>query len=68
MILPLSKNWINNYSNKWVRRFGVVTLRGYKKVKITDEVVNILNLVMKEKEKDVMKAISWILREITKKS
>ena len=67
LVLPLSENWIKS-ENKWIRRFGVVTLRGYKKVKTTNEVFEILDLVMGDNEKDVKKAVSWVLREITKKN
>jgi len=67
LILPLSKKWIKN-KNKWIRRFGVVTLRGYKKIKTTDKVFKILDMVMEDDDKDVKKAVSWILREITKKN
>ena len=67
LVLPLSEKWIKS-ENKWTRRFGVVTLRGYKKVQTTNEVFEILGLVMEDNEKDVKKAVSWILREITKKN
>ena len=67
LILPLSENWIKS-ENKWIRRFGVVTLRGYKKVQTTKEVFEILDLVMEDNEKDVKKAVSWVLREITKRN
>lgn len=67
LILPLSEKWIKD-KNKWIRRFAVVTLRGYKKIQITDRVLEILDSVMKEEEPDVKKAVSWILREITKKN
>jgi len=67
LILPLSKKWIKN-KNKWIRRFGVVTLRGYKRVKTTDNVFKILDMVIEDDDKDVKKAVSWILREITKKN
>ena len=67
LVLPLSEKWIKD-KNKWIRRFGVVSLRGYKRVKITDKVFQILDLVMEDKDKDVKKAVSWILREITKKN
>jgi len=66
-ILPLSEKWIKD-ENKWIRRFGVVSLRGYKRIQITDKVFEILDLVMDDKDKDVKKAVSWILREITKKN
>ena len=67
LVLPLSENWIKS-ADKWIRRFGVVTLRGYKKVQTTNEVFEILDLVMADNEKDIKKAVSWILREITKKN
>ena len=67
LVLPLSEKWITS-ENKWIRRFGVVTLRGYKRVQTTDEVFKILDLVMKDNEKDIKKAVSWVLREITKKN
>ena len=67
LILPLSEKWIKD-ENKWIRRFGVVSLRGYKRVQTTDNVFQILDLVMEDKDKDIKKAVSWILREITKKN
>jgi 3-methyladenine DNA glycosylase AlkD len=67
LVLPLSEIWIKS-ENKWIRRFGVVTLRGYKRVQTTNKVFEILDLVMADNEKDIKKAVSWILREITKKN
>ena len=67
IVLPLSEKWIKN-SNKWIRRFGVVSLLGYKKIKTTNKVFEILDLVMDDYEMDVKKAVSWILRDITKKN
>jgi len=67
LVLPLSEKWIKD-KKKWIRRFGVVSLRGYKRIKITDKVFEILDLVMEDKDKDIKKAVSWILREITKKN
>ena len=67
LVLPLSEKWIKD-NNKWIRRFGVVSLRGYKRIQITDKVFEILDLVMEDKDKDIKKALSWILREITKKN
>lgn len=66
-VLPLSERWIKD-ENKWIKRFGVVSLLGYQKIKVTDKVFRILDSVMKENEPDVKKAVSWILREITKKN
>ncbi|MEW6717143.1 MAG: DNA alkylation repair protein [Chloroflexota bacterium] len=65
IVLPLSEKWVQS-TDKWVRRFGVVTLRGYKKVPATEKVFELLALVMEDRERDVRKAVSWILREITK--
>ncbi len=65
LALPLSGKWIKS-KNKWIRRFGVVSLRGYKRIQITDKVFGILDLVMEDRDKDIKKAVSWILREITK--
>jgi len=67
LVLPHSEKWIKD-ENKWIRRFGVVSLRGYKRIQITDKVFEILDLVMEDKDKDIKKAVSWILREITKKN
>ena len=67
LVLPLSEKWIKD-ENKWIRRFGVVSLRGYKRIQITDKVFGILDLIMEDKDKDIKKAVSWILREITKKN
>jgi 3-methyladenine DNA glycosylase AlkD len=67
LVLPLSEKWIKS-ENKWIRRFGVVTLRGYKRIQTTNEVFKILDMVMEDKDKDIKKAMSWVLREITKKN
>lgn len=67
LVLPLSEKWIEN-NNKWIKRFGVVTLRGCKKIETTEKVFKILETVMDDNEKVIKKAVSWILREITKKN
>jgi len=67
LVLRLSEKWVKN-KNKWIRRFGIVTLRGYKKIKITDKIFVIFDYAMKEDRPDVKKAVSWILRDITKKN
>ena len=67
LVLPLSGKWIKD-KNKWIRRFGVGSLRGYKRIQITEKVFGILDLVTEDKDKDIKKAASWILREITKKN
>lgn len=65
LVLPLSKTCIKS-DELWTRRFGVVILRGYRKIKITPEVFALLDKVMVDEEKDVKKAVSWILRMVTK--
>jgi len=65
LVLPLSERWIQNI-DKWIKRFGIVTLLGYKKTPTTEKVFELLDLVMEDRERDVRKAVSWILREITK--
>jgi len=45
LVLPLSEKWIKS-SDKWIRRFGVVTLLGYGKIKTTNKVFQILDMVM----------------------
>lgn len=67
LVLPLSEKWIRN-DDKWARRFGIVTLLGYNRIKTNRKVFELLGLVMKGEDKDVRKAVSWILREITKKN
>jgi len=49
LVLPLSEKWSKS-ENKWIRRFGVVSLRGYKRIQITDKVFEILDLVMEDKD------------------
>jgi 3-methyladenine DNA glycosylase AlkD len=66
-VLALCQKWIKS-DNKWTRRFAVVTLRAFKKMPTSDKVFKILDEVMQEEEWDVKKAVTWILREITKKN
>ena len=61
LVLPLSVKWVES-ENKWIRRFGVVTLRGFRRIPYQKKFFEILNLVMKDEESDVRKAVSWILR------
>ena len=67
LVLSLSEKWVKS-DNKWIKRFGVVSLRGYKTIKTTVNVLQILDLVKEDKDKDIKKAVAWILREITKKN
>lgn len=57
LVLPLSEKWIQS-TDKWIRRFGVVTLLGYKRVKTSKKVFELLNMVMEDKERDVRKAVA----------
>jgi len=67
LVISLSEKWVQS-ADKWVRRFGIVTLLGYKKVQATEKVFELLAMVMEDRERDVRKAVAWILREITKAS
>ena len=64
LVLPHSEEWIQS-SGKWIRRFGVVTLRGYKRIKAGGQVFALLDKVMADKDRDVRKAVAWILREMS---
>ncbi|MCG3256812.1 MAG: DNA alkylation repair protein [Candidatus Heimdallarchaeota archaeon] len=64
-ILPLTKKWIRS-KNKWIRRFGVVSLRGYKRIKATESFFYILESLMEEEDRDVKNALAWIFRDISK--
>jgi 3-methyladenine DNA glycosylase AlkD len=67
-MFSLMQEWINS-ENKWIRRLAVATLAGYIRKRKMDskKCLQLLDGVMKEKDKDVKKAIGWALREITKK-
>jgi 3-methyladenine DNA glycosylase AlkD len=55
--------------NKWIRRLAVATIPPYIRAKKGESKIclDLLNKLMKEEDKDVKKAISWALREVTKK-
>lgn len=63
--LSLSDRWVDS-NDLFVRRFGVVALRAFKKAPITKKVFELLDRVMGDEEHYIKKAISWILREISK--
>ncbi len=67
LVLPLSQGWIRD-NDKWVKRFGVVSLLGYKRVKTTEQVFELLDLVMEHEDRDVKRGVSWVLREISKQN
>lgn len=56
--------------NKWIKRFGVVTtveLAHNKKFEIPEKVFDIVKPLMGAEDADIKKAISWALREISKR-
>jgi len=67
-LFSLMHEWIKS-KNKWIRRLAVATIPPYIRAKGTESktCLKLLNKVMKEKDRDVKKAIGWALREITKK-
>lgn len=67
-MFSLMEEWVKS-ENKWVRRLAVATIPPYIRAEKTESKVclQLLDKVMKEEDKDVKKAISWALREITKK-
>lgn len=66
LVLPLVEKWIRS-PEKWVRRFGVAVLRGYKRGEPTERVFQLLSEVMEDPDRDVRKAVEWVLREISKR-
>ena len=60
IVLPLSEKWIKD-KNKWIIRFGVVSLLGYNRIQVTDKVFGILDLVIEDKDKDIKKVSIRIL-------
>jgi 3-methyladenine DNA glycosylase AlkD len=67
-LFSLMHEWIKS-KNKWIRRLAVATIPPYIRAKGMESKIclELLDEVMKEKDKDVKKAIGWALREITKK-
>lgn len=65
-VLSLCEKWVAD-ENKWIRRFGVVTLRAFDKKPPPKRAFQILDLVMEDNKADVKKAVSWILRNISKR-
>ncbi|KAA0007712.1 MAG: DNA alkylation repair protein [Thermoplasmata archaeon] len=67
-IFSLMERWINS-ENKWLRRLAVATVPPYIRARKTESKIclEFLNKTMREKDRDVKKAISWALREVTKK-
>lgn len=68
-VLLQSAVWAKD-ENKWIRRFGVVTLYSLgrdKKHRISGKEFGVVELLMKDNDPDVKKAVAWILRVISKK-
>lgn len=64
----MMNEWIKA-DNKWIKRLAVATIPPYIRAKNTESknCLEFLDKVMKEKDKDVKKAVGWALREIAKK-
>ena len=67
--LSLLEKWRNS-ANKWHRRLAVATIPPYIRAKKdqADFCLQFIDKMMHEKDKDVLKAIGWALREISKKA
>jgi 3-methyladenine DNA glycosylase AlkD len=68
-VFSLAEKWIKD-KEKWIRRLGVVSLLPLvreKKYHFSGEEFEIIKNLMKDSDKDVKKAVAWILREISKK-
>jgi len=66
-VLSLCERCVRD-SNKWIRRFGVVTLWTFKKISASPKVFGILDQVMTDEDKDVKKGVAWICRQMTNKN
>ncbi|MEW5759700.1 MAG: DNA alkylation repair protein [Candidatus Thermoplasmatota archaeon] len=66
-VLSLCEKCVKD-KNKWIRRFGVVTLWSFKKIPAPPKVFNVLNQVMADRDKDVKKSVAWILRQMSYKN
>ena len=64
----LLNRWIES-PNKWLRRLAVATIPPYIRARNEESMfcLEFLDKTMKEKDKDVKKAVAWALREISKK-
>jgi len=67
-MFSLMERWINS-GNKWLRRLAVATIPPYLRARKTESKIclEFLDRTMREKDRDVKKAVSWALREVTKK-
>jgi len=67
-MFSLMEEWIKS-KNKWIRRLAVAIITAHiRRAKTESKIcLQLLNEVMKEKDRDVKKAVGWALREVTKK-
>ena len=65
-VLSLCEQWVQDKS-KWIRRFGVVVLRAFEKTDLPERAIEILGLVMTERDRDVKKGVAWMLRDLSKR-
>ncbi len=67
-VFLIMEKWIVS-ENKWIRRLAVATIPPFIRRMPNDSkrLLALLERVMREKEKDVKKAVGWALREISKK-
>lgn len=65
-VLSLCEQWVRD-ENKWIRRFGVVVLRAFKKADLPQPAFEILGQVMTDRDSDVKKGVAWILRDLSKR-
>ncbi|MFQ6089319.1 MAG: DNA alkylation repair protein [Candidatus Methanofastidiosia archaeon] len=69
-VLPLCLEWVRS-EKKWIRRFGVVSLYSLaheKKRRTSKEELEVIDVLMREEDRDVRRGVSWILREFSKKN
>lgn len=68
-IFLLLKEWANS-KNKWIRRLAMATVAPYIRAKPSDvkPCLEVIEKLMREKDRDVKKAVAWALREISKKN
>lgn len=67
-ILPILRKWAQS-ENKWLRRESAVYLHAFFAENSDQEItrhLEILDMLMQDKDKDVKKGVGWALREMTK--
>ncbi|MHA1734061.1 MAG: DNA alkylation repair protein [Promethearchaeota archaeon] len=51
--------------SKWTRRFGVVSLWGFKRLEAPDRVFDVIGAVVSDGDRDVKRGAAWILRQLS---